>query len=184
MRNDDESPGARRRFSPRAVGRSLGAGLPLASVGSMPAVLGPRPASAVTRENSLLESGREGGRQGLALARGGLVAGRADGTLARVNSIICDAIRSRRVLEFDYHGLHRVVVPYCHGVSARGTEVLRAIQIAGPSASGGFGFGKLWIVDEMSRLRLTETPFSPDDPNYNPDDSAMVRIHCRVAIPT
>jgi hypothetical protein len=95
-----------------------------------------------------------------------------------MSSLICEAIRTQRLLEFDYHGKHRVVAPYCHGTSSRGKETLRAIQVAG--SSGGLGFGKLWLVEEMSGVRLTETPFTPDDPNYNPDDSAMQRIHCRV----
>lgn len=95
-----------------------------------------------------------------------------------MNALICEAIRTRRLLEFDYRGKQRVVAPYCHGTSSRGNEVLRAIQIAG--AAGGLGFGKLWIVADMSTVRLTDTPFAPDDPNYNPNDSAMVQIHCRV----
>ena len=92
----------------------------------------------------------------------------------------CEAIHEHRLLEFDYHGRHRIVAPYCHGISTRGVEVLRAVQTGGSSGSGGFGFGKLWVVAEMIDARLTSVPFAPDDPNYNPDDSGMVLIHCRV----
>lgn len=95
-------------------------------------------------------------------------------------SLICEAIRRRFLLEFDYHGLHRVVAPYCHGTSTRGVEVLRAVQIRGSSSSGGFGFGKLWAVAEIVDVRLTIEPFTPDDPDYNRDDRAMVHIHCRL----
>jgi hypothetical protein len=84
------------------------------------------------------------------------------------------------LLEFEYHGHRRVVAPYCHGTSARGVEVLRAIQVRGTSASGAFGFGKLWAVEEMQRVRATTEAFVADDPDYNPNDSAMARIHCRV----
>jgi hypothetical protein len=93
--------------------------------------------------------------------------------------LLCEAMRDRRVLAFDYHGHERRVAPYCHGFNARG-EVLRAVQIGGTSASGGFGFGKLWIVAEMQRVRVSEESFVPDDPDYHPDDSAMMRIHCRI----
>jgi len=96
------------------------------------------------------------------------------------STLICTAIRQRSALEFQYRGLHRVVEPYCHGISTRGTEVLRAIQIAGDSSSGGFGFGKLWTVAEMVALRISDQSFVADDPNYNPDDSGMKEIHCRV----
>jgi hypothetical protein len=97
-----------------------------------------------------------------------------------VDDGICLAIRARRLLEFDYHGKHRVVVPYCHGTTARGHEALRGVQIGGDTKPGGLGFGKLWIVAEISNLRITATPFTPDDPDYNPDDTALPSIHCRV----
>ncbi len=93
---------------------------------------------------------------------------------------LCEAIRRRRLLQFQYHGLQRVVAPYCHGTSTRGVEVVRAVQVSGSSSSGGFGFGKLWAVTEMENLVVLTEPFVPDDPDYNPDDSAMKRIHCRV----
>jgi hypothetical protein len=96
-----------------------------------------------------------------------------------VNAVICAAIRDCTLLEFDYDGLHRVVAPYCHGFTAKGA-VLRAIQVRGASHSRGRGFGKLWTVEKMLNVHQTSEPFSPDDPHYNPDDSAMTEIHCRV----
>src|SRR5690348_7092096 len=68
--------------------------------------------------------------------------------------IVADAIRKRALLQFSYKGRLRVVAPYCLGVSTRGVEVLRAIQVRGSSASGGMGFGKLWDVSEMVDLRI------------------------------
>ena len=99
-----------------------------------------------------------------------------------VGTTICQAIGTRTLLEFDYHGQHRIVVPYCHGVSLRGLEVLRAVQLRRPNSTskkGGFGFGKLWRVAEMENVRLIGEPFAAEDPDYNPEDSAMVQIHCR-----
>ena len=95
-------------------------------------------------------------------------------------SIICQAIRTRSILRFEYHGQERVVAPYCHGIGSRGVELLRAIQVAGSSSSGGFGFGKLWRVSEISKLQMLDQRFVADDPDYNPDDSAMSVVHCRV----
>lgn len=92
--------------------------------------------------------------------------------------VICAAIRDCMLLEFDYDGLHRVVAPYCHGSTGNG-EVLRAVQVRGASHSRGLGFGKLWMVKKMLNIHPTLEPFVPDDPHYNPDDSAMVDIHCR-----
>jgi hypothetical protein len=93
---------------------------------------------------------------------------------------ICRAIRERRLLTFDYNGQQRVVAPYCYGLSTRDAEVLRAIQVGGASSSGKFGSGKLWTVEQMKDVRLSEETFVPDDPNYNPEDSAMKRIICRI----
>ncbi len=94
--------------------------------------------------------------------------------------LLCKAIREKRLLQFDYHGLPRVVAPYCHGISTRGSEVLRAIQVRGASSSGGLGFGKLWAVADMRNAQVLAETFAPNDPDYNPDDSAMQSIHCRV----
>jgi hypothetical protein len=93
---------------------------------------------------------------------------------------ICDAIRARRRLAFEYDGQLRVVEPYCHGWGAQGGELLRAIQVAGSSRSRGFGFGKLWKLDRMRRVKAMDQTFVPSDPHYNPNDSAMARIHCRI----
>jgi hypothetical protein len=95
-------------------------------------------------------------------------------------ALICEAIRKKLLLEFRYGGLPRVVKPYVHGFSTRGTEVLRAVQVGGSSNSGGFGYGKLWAVDEITALRITTESFPADDPNYDPQDSGMQSIHCRV----
>jgi hypothetical protein len=92
---------------------------------------------------------------------------------------ICEAIRRRALLGFTYHGRLRVVAPYCYGVSTRGTEVLRAIQVRGVSSSG-FGFGKLWAVSDMVDVHILDETFTPNDPHYNPNDSAMTQVHCHV----
>jgi hypothetical protein len=96
-----------------------------------------------------------------------------------VSALICQAIERRCLLMFDYDGYPRIVEPYCHGTTSSGAEAVRAVQVGGSSRSRGMGFGKLWIISKMKNVRIG-APFSPDDPNYNPDDSAMKSIHCRV----
>lgn len=93
---------------------------------------------------------------------------------------ICRAIRERRLLTFDYDGRERVVAPYCYGISTKDADMLRAIQVRGASNAGGLGFGKLWTVSKMIDLRVVDETFKPNDPNYNPDDSAMKRVICRI----
>jgi hypothetical protein len=93
---------------------------------------------------------------------------------------ICEAIGAQRLLEFDYGGYHRVVQPYCHGFTSKGAESLRAVQVNAGSRSGGRGFGKLWTVAKMQNLCVAVETFDADDPDYNPNDTAMPEIHCRV----
>lgn len=46
--------------------------------------------------------------------------------------------------------------------------------------AAGRAFGKLWTVAKIEDLHLTADPFVPDYPDYNPNDTAMAEIHCRV----
>ena len=83
-------------------------------------------------------------------------------------------------MEFDYGGLHRRVQPYCHGRTATGQETLRAIQVGGQSGSPMIASGKLWTIAKMTNVTVSRTSFNPDDPRYNPQDSAFESIHCRI----
>ena len=86
---------------------------------------------------------------------------------------ITEAINRRALLQFSYNGRRRTVEPYCFGISTTGSDVLRAIEVGG-------GFGKLWKVSEMPDVLVLEDTFTPDDPNYNPNDKAMTQIYCRI----
>ena len=59
----------------------------------------------------------------------------------------------------------------------RGTKVVRAIEMR---TEGKPAFGKLWDLDKMVSARLLPVSFIPNDPNYNPEDTAMKSICCRV----
>jgi hypothetical protein len=97
-----------------------------------------------------------------------------------VLALLCEAIGTRTLLAFTSEGHARVVAPYCHGFTRAGSEVLRAVQLRGSSRSGNFGSGKLWTVSKMRLVRTLAEDFVPDDPDYEPNDSAMDRIHCRI----
>jgi hypothetical protein len=99
--------------------------------------------------------------------------------VALKKNIFCEAIERRSLLEFHYKGHLRIVQPYCFGVSMRDNDVLRAVQVRG-SSSSKLGIGKLWTVDEMLAPRILDETFTPSDPSYNPNDTAMKRIYCRI----
>lgn len=97
-----------------------------------------------------------------------------------MNLTLCDAIRSRKVIEFHFDGGVRTVEPFCHGVSTAGNEVLRGYQTAGYSSSGRLPEWRLFTVSKISGLVVTGDRFQGSRPGYNPNDSAMNQIHCCV----
>jgi hypothetical protein len=97
-----------------------------------------------------------------------------------MNTAICRAVGQRAVVEFRYEGSLRLVEPHCHGVSTAGNEVLRGFQTAGFSRSGNPVAWKLFEVGKMTGLRETGDKFATNRPDYQPSDSVMRHVHCRV----
>jgi predicted DNA-binding transcriptional regulator YafY len=97
-----------------------------------------------------------------------------------MNSRICDVIRDRKIIRFSYSGGFRKVEPFCHGINTAGNDVLRGWQIDGYSESGNPQGWKLFRVDTISRLTITDEVFEGRRPGYNPNDSAMATVYCHV----
>lgn len=72
-----------------------------------------------------------------------------------MNSTICSAIRSKRMIQCFYDGGIRTVEPFCHGESRDGNALLRVYQTAGYSQSGQPDGWKLFPLDELSGLAIT-----------------------------
>ncbi len=92
---------------------------------------------------------------------------------------ICKAISDKTVIEFYYDGAHRVVEPHCHGWSMKGKEVIRGYQRRGSSAKSHKLGWKLFAIEEMSELVLTDELFSVR-PDYKRNDRGMTSIHCQI----
>ncbi|MGQ4876126.1 MAG: hypothetical protein ACP6IY_18830 [Promethearchaeia archaeon] len=93
---------------------------------------------------------------------------------------ICIAIQSRKLLSFSYDGGIREVEPYCYGITKKGKEMLRAYQVDGYSKSGNRQGWKLFDVSKIFRLEIIDKTFINIRPEYNPNDSVMIRIFCRI----
>ncbi len=93
---------------------------------------------------------------------------------------ICEAIRSRRVIRFQYHGGARDVEPHAYGRNKNGNDLLRAYQVSGASESGERTGWKLFRVDEMRGISVTDTPFQGARGEYDQFDDAMEHIYCRL----
>jgi hypothetical protein len=61
-----------------------------------------------------------------------------------------------------------------------GNEVLRGYQIEGYSESGKPVGWKLYDVNEMRNIQITEYNFRQNRPHYNPADKGMRVVHCNV----
>lgn len=79
-----------------------------------------------------------------------------------------------------YNRHSRKVEPYCYGVSTKGKELLRAFQISGGSSSNISKGWKLFSVTEISNLKVLDGIFQKIRYGYNPKDSAMSRIYCKI----
>ena len=88
--------------------------------------------------------------------------------------IIRQAIRERKLLEFSYHSLPRIVEPMRLGQVNRGKWELRAHQISGKSSSGRVAdrAPKLFEVAEMTDISVLPISFeipvfySREDPTF------------------
>jgi hypothetical protein len=92
---------------------------------------------------------------------------------------ICDAIRLKRVIRFEYHGGAREVEPYIYGRSSAGVELLRGFQLRGASRSGETAGWKMFQIDDVSGVSVTFEPFTPRD-GYDPADKIIAFVNCRV----
>jgi hypothetical protein len=97
--------------------------------------------------------------------------------------LICQAIGGRLVIEFDYHGDPRVVEPYACGIGKKSSYQLRGFQAGGRSTSNPKLGWRMFLLEEMKELKITETEFSGwegDRRLYNPNDTAFRQFFCRI----
>ena len=97
-----------------------------------------------------------------------------------MNPIICEAIKNRNILEFNYHGYSRVVEPYAYGLNKKLNEVLRCYQIGGLSHSRIIPCWQLLKADEIEFLTVTDRLFSGNNPEYRRGDRGMSTIFCEL----
>lgn len=89
---------------------------------------------------------------------------------------ICDAIGKRSTLSFMYSGSQRTVEPHILGYDRGGDLTLSAWQVSGGSGQGWRDFH----LAKMTAIVATGTQFSDSRPGYNPNDTTLDRIVCRL----
>jgi hypothetical protein len=97
-----------------------------------------------------------------------------------MNSLLCTAIGSRRIVTFYYDGGRRVVEPYCHGSSEAGFDLLRGFQTAGHSSSGATSGWKMFRIEGVSGLAMTDTLFSARAEYDRGREDKIATIYCSI----
>ena len=93
-----------------------------------------------------------------------------------MSQAICEAINARKVISFLYKNRTRTVEPHLVGYDGDGDLTLSAWQLTGGSGAGWRDFH----VAKLSSLSITDRTFGRARPGYNPQDSTISRIVCRL----
>ena len=92
----------------------------------------------------------------------------------RTTTAIAEAISSRNLLAFDYHGKARVVEPHTFGLDRWNRTLLCAFQVECDGAERpGWRF---FFVEQMSLTRLDARRFTIPRPEYRRGDGAFKSI--------
>jgi len=97
-----------------------------------------------------------------------------------MESMITEAIENRKQIEFDYKDEVRIVEPYTLGVSSTGKDVLSAFQVEGGSTSSNDLGWRLFSIEKIDNLRVSDISFLSIRDGYNPNDSRMQKIYVTV----
>ncbi|HPX94741.1 MAG TPA: hypothetical protein PLF30_04270 [Candidatus Moranbacteria bacterium] len=97
-----------------------------------------------------------------------------------MKNIICDAIKSRKLLEFYYNEYYRVVEPFTLGVSHKNNDVLAAYQVDGDSDSNNSDPWRLFNLEDIENLQVLNESFGGNRDGYRKGDSRMSIIHCEI----
>jgi len=81
-----------------------------------------------------------------------------------INELIETAISEKKIIEFDYHGHHRVAEPHIYGILGGKDDIL-VFQIEGGSSSGGLPEWRRMHLNEISNLTITDRTFAGSRPN-------------------
>ena len=99
-----------------------------------------------------------------------------------MKALITEAIKNKNILQFMYDDKLRIVEPHVFGTSTKedSSDLLRAYQIMGGSNSDNDLGWRLFSIDKINDINLSENTFDVARKYYNPDDSAMEEIYINI----
>lgn len=93
--------------------------------------------------------------------------------------LLCRAIAGKLLVQFKYDGRSRIVEPFACGINAAGNYVLRGFQIRGSDKTKPLCW-RVYELSAISQLSVTQHSFKGKREDYDPADSAMTEIFCRI----
>lgn len=96
------------------------------------------------------------------------------------DTLICEAIRERRLLVIEYGGSRRMVQPHVYGDDHAGDRLLSAYQVSGGSTSGAAHGWKSFHMDRVGSVASTTERFHGARPDYQRDDGAFAQVPCQL----
>ena len=97
-----------------------------------------------------------------------------------MNEIICQAIEKRRLLQFSYDDLTRIVEPHLLGRKTSGKDALSGWLVEGYTESDHEPFWRNYLVEKMDFLIMLDETFEGEREGYNREDPSMEEIYCRL----
>ena len=97
-----------------------------------------------------------------------------------MNGVICEAIEKKRLLQFSYGDLTRIVEPHLFGRKTSGNDVLSAYLVGGYTESDNEPYWRNYVVEEMEFVVMLDETFAGAKKGFNPNDDSMETIYCRL----
>ena len=97
-----------------------------------------------------------------------------------MHTIICDAIRTKRLIRFVYEGYERIVEPHLHGINTANHEMLSGWLVGGWSESRPEPGWRNYIVRDMHDVHALSERFEGPRPRYNAFDPQVRQVFCRL----
>ena len=97
-----------------------------------------------------------------------------------LKALICEAIKNKRLLQFQYDNLTRVVEPHLLGRKTSGNDTLSAYLVRGYTESDKKPYWRTYLLSEIKNLVVLDEVFAGPRKGYNPYDKTMEHIYCRL----
>jgi len=97
-----------------------------------------------------------------------------------MRSIICEAIEKKRLLQFSYDDLTRIVEPHLFGRKTSGNDALLGWLVEGYTESDSAPYWRNYLAENMDFVIMLDETFEGARTGYNPDDQTMTEIYCRL----